>query len=76
MESGRARARLVLEILSCAKRKLYVHELQGMLSMNTTSCRIDFGKGRYRQHFKEICGPLVELYLDGTVDLAHQTVKE
>ncbi|OAL38779.1 hypothetical protein AYO20_01985 [Fonsecaea nubica] len=75
-ESGRARAKPVLEILSCAKRKLYVHELQGMLSMDTTNRQIDFSRGRYTQHFKEICGPLVELNLDGSVDFAHQTVKD
>ncbi|KIW74701.1 hypothetical protein Z517_11471 [Fonsecaea pedrosoi CBS 271.37] len=75
-ESGRSRAKPVLEILSCAKRKLYVHELQGMLSMDTTNRQIDFSRGRYTQHFKELCGPLVELNLDGTVDFAHQTVKD
>jgi hypothetical protein len=74
-ESGRTRAKLLLEILSSAKRKLYVHELQGMLSMDTINHRIDFTKRRYTQHFKEICGPLVELNPDGTVDLVHQTVK-
>jgi hypothetical protein len=74
-EFGRTRAKLVLEILSCSKRKLYVHELQGMISMDTTNRKMGFIKRRYRLHFKEICGPLVELNPDGTIDLVHQTVK-
>jgi hypothetical protein len=75
-ESGRTRAKLLLEILSCAKRTLYVHELQGMLSMDVANHRIDFTKRRYRQHFKEVCGPLVEVSPGGTIELVHKTVKE
>lgn len=74
-QSRRPRARPVLEILSCARRTLSIHELQGMLSIRIDDSSIDFKNRRYLQHFKELCGPLIEINSDETIQLVHVTTK-
>jgi hypothetical protein len=75
-EAGRSRARQLLEILSCARRTLSVHEIQGMLSVRTDKKSIDFNNRRYLEHFKELCGPLVDVHSDETLELVHATAKK
>lgn len=36
---------------------------------------IDFENRRLRKHLKEICGPIVEVHEDGSVELIHHTAK-
>jgi len=47
-----------------------------MLSVRTDKKNIDFNNRRYLEHFKELCGPLVDVHSDDTLELVHATAKK
>jgi hypothetical protein len=55
---------------------LRIHEIQGILSVRTDKKSIDFNNRRYLEHFKELCGPLVDVHSDETIELVHATAKK
>jgi hypothetical protein len=70
------RAKLVLEMVVAARRPLKLHEIQGILSIRLDDKSIDIENRRYLHHLKELCGPIIEVTDDGTVELVHTTAKK
>jgi len=74
-ESGSGHALELLAWLVCAKRPLKWREVQGAFSIDLESVSIDWELRKLRVDSKELCGSLVELRSDGTVDVVHHTLK-
>lgn len=70
-----ARVKQILGMITVAKRSMWLHEIQGALSLRLDDKSIDFENRRLRKHLKEICGPMVEVHEDGSVELIHHTAK-
>ncbi|KAK3316036.1 hypothetical protein B0H66DRAFT_560170, partial [Apodospora peruviana] len=68
-------SRTLLAWLACAKRSLKWHEIQGAKSIFVHSQSVDLASGRFVEDSKDLCGSLVEIRADGTVELVHLTAK-
>lgn len=66
---------MLLRWLICAKRPLKWHEIQGARCINLDKQTIDWDRRQFRVDSKELCGALVEVRPDGTVELVHLTAK-
>lgn len=51
------------------------HEIQGVKSIDLETKSVDFQRLRFRVDSKDLCGSLVEIRSDGTVELVHLTAK-
>lgn len=69
-------AMMLLKWLVCAKRPLKWYEIQGMKSINLEERSILFDHQRFRKTPKDLCGSLVELHPDGSVQFVHLTAKQ
>lgn len=65
-----------MEALVSARRPLKVHEVQAILSIRLNDKSIDLESRRYLHHLKDLCGPIIDVAADGTVDLVHSTAKK
>ncbi|KAK0701292.1 hypothetical protein B0H67DRAFT_558761 [Lasiosphaeris hirsuta] len=65
----------LLTWLTCAKRPMKWREIQGAKSVDLEAQCVDFDKLRFRVDSKDLCGSLVEMRSDGTVELVHLTAK-
>ena len=74
-KSEREHARRILGWIVCAKRPLRWHEIQGALSIQLDDRRVDFDKRRLRVDMKDLCGSLVDVHIDGAVELVHTTAR-
>lgn len=61
--------------LVCAKRPLRWSEIQSLKSITVDEQCVDFARYEFRNSGKELCGSLVELQPDGTLELIHITAK-
>lgn len=71
-------AQKILAWMTCARRPLKWHEIQGAISIRLDSSSVDF-TGRSlapTKHIREICGSLVSDLPGGRVELVHRTAKE
>lgn len=68
-------SRMLLSWLVCAKRSLKWHEIQGAKSIDVDTQAVDYRKLHFRVDSKDLCGSLVEIRSDGTVELVHLTAK-
>ena len=68
-------ARKILGWVACAKRALKWHEIQGALCLGTDG-QFDMERGRLMVSVKDVCGALVEVYSDGTVEFVHLSARE
>ncbi|KAH6845783.1 hypothetical protein B0I37DRAFT_381087 [Chaetomium sp. MPI-CAGE-AT-0009] len=68
-------SRMLLSWLTCAKRSMKWHEIQGAKSIDLDAQSVDFGMLSFRVDSKDLCGSLVEIRSDGTVELVHLTAK-
>lgn len=59
-----------------ARRPLKLHEIQGILSIRLDDKSIDIENRRYLHHLKELCGPIIEVTDDETVELVHATARK
>ena len=75
-QANRHRAKLILESMVSARRPLKLHEIQGILSIRLDHRNIDFENRRCLLHLKELCGPIIEITADGTVDFVHSSAKK
>ena len=66
---------MLLSWLACAKRPLKWREIQVAKSIKLEDSSFDLEKRRFRVDSKELCGSLVEIRDDGTVELIHLTAK-
>ncbi|KAK7598537.1 hypothetical protein V3481_000161 [Fusarium oxysporum f. sp. vasinfectum] len=71
----RAGALQLLGWLVCAKRPLKWHEIQSLKSINVGEQFIDFARHKFSVSGKDLCGSLVELRADGTLELIHVSAK-
>ncbi|CVK85016.1 uncharacterized protein FMAN_01938 [Fusarium mangiferae] len=61
--------------LVCAKRPLKWHEIQSLKSINVDQQLVDFPRHQFSVSGKDLCGSLVELQEDGTLELIHLSAK-
>ncbi|KAF5254484.1 hypothetical protein FANTH_742 [Fusarium anthophilum] len=61
--------------LVCAKRPLKWHEIQSLKSVNLNRQLVDFARHKFSVSGKDLCGSLVELREDGTLELIHVSAK-
>lgn len=61
--------------LVCAKRSLRWNEIQGAVSIDIENSCVDWERRKLREDSKELCGSLVEIRSDGTIELVHRTAK-
>jgi hypothetical protein len=76
LDSKVALAKKVLGWMTCARRPLKWHEIQGALSTNTTDRTVDFVQHRSRVHIREICGSLISNLSGDRLELVHVSAKE
>ncbi|KAF1956409.1 hypothetical protein CC80DRAFT_446319 [Byssothecium circinans] len=65
----------LLSWLVCAKRPLKWREIQCAVAINLDEQTINWEQDRFVVDSKELCGSLVEVRTDDTVDLVHHTTK-
>jgi hypothetical protein len=75
VRAEREEAKMLLGWLVCAKRPLKLHEVQTMKSINLEQRTVEFERRRFRVDPKDLCESLVEVRLDGTVELVHLTAR-
>jgi hypothetical protein len=66
---------MLLSFLVCAKRTIKWHEIQGAQSLDLSSRDCNFHERSFRLDAKDLCGSLVEVRPNGTVELVHTTAK-
>ena len=74
-DSERQGSKTLLSWLVCAKRSISWREIQGAKSIDVETQSVDFERLRFRVDSKDLCGSLVEIRSDGTVELVHLTAK-
>lgn len=70
------RAKLGLDMLTIATRSLKIHEIQGAFSIRLEDGNINFEKRRSVTPLEDLLGPIVEVHIDGSVNLIHPTARE
>ena len=68
-------AERLLGWIVCAKRALKWHEIQGAVSIGLKDRTVDFDERRLRIDMKDICGSLVEIHPEDTIELVHVTAR-
>ncbi|KAK5242764.1 hypothetical protein LTR20_001091 [Exophiala xenobiotica] len=71
-----AMAQKVLAWMTCARRPLKWHEIQGALSIQPGDGSVDFAQRRARTHIREICGSLINDLSGDRLELVHSTAKD
>ncbi|RYP46658.1 hypothetical protein DL768_007171 [Monosporascus sp. mg162] len=74
-DSRRAASLFILKWLVCAKRTVKWREIQAAKAVDIDSQTVDMERRRFRQDCKDLCGSMVEMFDDGSVDLVHTTAK-
>lgn len=65
----------ILRWLVTAKRPIRWHEIQAAKAINIEEQKVDLERRKFRKGTKDLCGPLVEIREDGTVELVHLTAR-
>lgn len=71
----REASRFIFRWLCYAKRPLRWHEIQAAQAINLDSQCVEWERRRFRVEPKDLCGSLVALSRDGTVDFVHSTTR-
>ena len=71
----RTRVKHILGMMTVAKRPLWLHEIQGALSIRLDDKSIDWQHRKIRKHLKATCGSIVEVHEYDSVELVHHTAK-
>jgi hypothetical protein len=66
---------MVLSFLVCAKRAVKWYEIQGLQSIDLDSRGSKFHERSFKVDAKDLCGSLVEVRPNDTVELVHVTAK-
>ena len=74
-ENSIPRVKRILAMMTVAKRPLWLHEIQGALSIRLDDKSIDLEHRKIRKHLKAICGSIVEVHEYDSVELIHHTAK-
>ncbi|KAK8015049.1 hypothetical protein PG990_008345 [Apiospora arundinis] len=65
----------ILRWLVTAKRPIRWHEIQAAKAINIEKQKVDLERRKFQKGTKDLCGPLVEIREDGTVELVHLTAR-
>ncbi|KAK8084662.1 Ankyrin repeat-containing protein [Apiospora hydei] len=65
----------ILRWLVSAKRPIQWHEIQAAKAINVDGQSVELERRKIRKDIKDLCGPLVEIRQNGTVELVHLTAK-
>jgi hypothetical protein len=65
----------VFSWLVCAKRPLKWREIQCAAAVSFDEQTVDWDRGRFRVDSKDLCGSLVEVHSNDTVNLVHHTAR-
>lgn len=68
--------RKLLAWICCAKRPLFWHEIQGIVSLDLENERLNEENKRIIGDIKDFCSSLVEIGVAGSLHLIHKTLKE
>ncbi|KAL1861382.1 hypothetical protein Daus18300_008913 [Diaporthe australafricana] len=71
----REASRVIFRWLLHAKRPLRWHEIQAAQAINLNKQCVDWERRRFRVELKDLCGSLVALSKDGSVDFVHSTAR-
>ncbi|KAJ8062489.1 hypothetical protein OCU04_009019 [Sclerotinia nivalis] len=74
-DSERRTAEKLLGWITCAKRPMRWHEIQGAVAIDIVNEEFNFDGRRLRTHVADICGSLVEVLPGDRVQLVHVTAK-
>ncbi|KAA6406931.1 MAG: hypothetical protein FRX48_09229 [Lasallia pustulata] len=74
-ENAIPRVKHILGMMTVAKRPLWLHEIQGALSIRLDDKSIDLEHRKIRKHLKAICGSIVEVHEYDSAELIHHTAK-
>ncbi|RYP19480.1 hypothetical protein DL765_003320 [Monosporascus sp. GIB2] len=74
-DSRRVASLFILKWLVCAKRTVKWREIQAAKAVDIDSQTVDVERRRFRQDCKDLCGSMVEMFDDGSVELVHTTAK-
>lgn len=72
----REASRVIFRWLCYAKRPLRWHEIQAAQAINLDGQRVDWERRRFRVELKDLCGSLVVMSMNGTVDFVHSTARQ
>ncbi|KAJ6002782.1 hypothetical protein N7451_005329 [Penicillium sp. IBT 35674x] len=72
---SRTEALQLLAWLVCAKRQLKWREVQGAVSIDLQNMSVDFQSRQWVLDSKDLCGSLIQLRSDGSLELVHATAK-
>ena len=71
----RQTAQKLLGWISCSKRPLKWHEIQGAVSINIEEQSVDFEGRRLCTNIRDLCGSLIDVLPGDTVQLVHNTAR-
>jgi hypothetical protein len=66
---------MLLSWLVCAKRTLYWHEIQCAKSVDIDEATVNLTRHKFRVSAKDLCGSLVEIQPEGSIEFVHLTAK-
>ncbi|KAI9685458.1 MAG: hypothetical protein M1822_004589 [Bathelium mastoideum] len=75
-EKRNGHVRRLLGWVVCAKRPMKWQEIQGAISIDLENEEISWDKRKFRENPKELCGSLVEVRDDGSIELVHSTARK
>jgi hypothetical protein len=70
------RAKFILQLIISASRTLYVHEIQGALTINLDEQNVDFAGRHSKLPLDDICGSIIQVHSNGLVEMIHPRAKE
>lgn len=73
--NSRTEALQLLAWLVCAKRRLKWCEVQGAVSIDLQNMSVDFQSRQWVLDSKDLCGSLIQLRSDGSLELVHATAR-
>jgi len=65
----------LLTWMVCAKRPMKWREIQCAVSIDIEEQVVDWDRKQFSVDSKDLCGSLVEVHADGTVNIVHHTAK-
>lgn len=74
-ENERQTAQKLLGWISCSKRPLKWHEIQGAVSIDIEDQSVDFNGRRLCTNIRDLCGSLIDILPGDTVQLVHSTAR-
>ncbi|KAF8457906.1 hypothetical protein BDZ91DRAFT_852248 [Kalaharituber pfeilii] len=65
----------ILDLIACAKRPLKKHEVQAVFAIDVHERTVDFAKRALIDDVNDLCGSLIEVNKEGTIQFVHMTAR-